>query len=66
MTDFTANQSDWPAHLRDDAPYLVCSKCGRYSWGSEPGQLCDMPQPDGSKCPGRFVEPEALLSEAKT
>lgn len=42
------------AHLRDDAPYRVCDRCGRKSWASEQAGPCGMPQPDGSRCAGTF------------
>lgn len=46
-----------PAHLRDDAPFLVCSRCGRKSWGGDSaGKPCGMSQPDGSLCRGTFTE----------
>lgn len=47
------------AHLREDAPYDVCSGCGRKSWAEVEGSVCGMPQPDGSVCDGVFV-PESL------
>src|SRR4051812_472038 len=48
-----------PAHLREDAPYVVCSDCGRKSWGGDAvGTLCNMPQPSGEQCAGKFVPPE--------
>lgn len=54
MTD----QSAWPAHLRDDAPFARCDGCGRSTWAeSEFGQVCDFPQPDGDRCQGRFSDP---------
>jgi hypothetical protein len=46
-----------PEHLRDDAPYQVCSGCGRKTWSkSEFGQICSMPQPDNIICLGMFLE----------
>lgn len=47
------------AHLRDDAPFRVCSGCGRKSFGdvgtsADEGARCKMPQPDGSVCDGTF------------
>lgn len=55
-----------PAHLRDDAPYAVCSGCGRKSWGgSEAGSRCGMTQPDGSSCDGSLrPEQEGATDEA--
>ena len=42
-----------PAHLQDDASYLVCSECGRKSWGGDAvNSNCSMPQPSGEKCSG--------------
>jgi hypothetical protein len=39
------DQSTWPAHLRDDAPYQRCDRCGRKTWDtSEFGGGCIMPQ----------------------
>jgi hypothetical protein len=48
-------ENSLPDHLRDDAPYVVCSACGRKSWtpGAE-GERCDMPQPNGERCQGVF------------
>lgn len=67
MPERSTNSSrDWRddprnAHLREDAPYAVCSGCGRKSWGGNAtGSQCGMTQPDGSKCGGVFglpVEP---------
>lgn len=46
------------AHLRDDAPYAVCSGCGRKSWaGKGAGATCGMPQPNGELCEGVFGLP---------
>lgn len=55
-----ADQSTWPAHLRDDAPYQRCDQCGRKTWAvSEFGRECRMPQPWRSgpsvRCAGLFV-----------
>lgn len=48
-----------PPHLRDDAPYLVCSKCGRHSWDTEDVEhICRMLQPDDTRCDGRFMPME--------
>lgn len=44
-----------PVWLRDDAPFLLCSKCGRKSYGGEElNAPCDMPQPDDRRCDGVF------------
>jgi hypothetical protein len=52
---WTADQSSWPAHLRDEAPRQRCSSCQRYTWSTEEfGQTCGMPQPSGERCPGTF------------
>ena len=40
-------------HLLDDAIFLRCSKCRRKSTQAR-GELCNMPQTDGSICDGRF------------
>ena len=49
------DQSTWPAHLRDDAPFARCGRCGRKTWSTEEfGRECRMPQPDGFPCGGRF------------
>lgn len=52
MTD----QSEWPAYLRDDAPLVTCNGCGRKAAApfSMPGDLCSMPQPNGTLCTGTF------------
>lgn len=47
-----------PAHLRDDAPVLICGRCRRETVDAEVGGPCAFPQPDGSKCPGVFEQPE--------
>ncbi len=47
-------------HLRDDAPYSVCSGCGRKSWGGDgdvAGETCLMRQPSGGRCQGVFGVP---------
>lgn len=54
------NPPNLPYHLRDDAIGTKCSKCGRTTW-SEFHQECRMPQPDGSRCDGRFGYPVDLL-----
>jgi len=47
---------DWPAHLRDDAPFAVCGRCGRKTVDeTQFGQEDRMPQPDGYLCGGRFL-----------
>jgi hypothetical protein len=47
------------AHLRDDAPYVVCSACGRKSWGGDAaGSRCGMTQPSGASCDGVFGLPQ--------
>lgn len=51
------DQTDWPPHLRDDAPCQQCSGCRRKTWAvSEFGQTCGMRQPDGHACRGIFHE----------
>ena len=43
-------------HLtNDDGPHVVCNTCGRKSWGAKAGERCNMPQPNGIKCTGRFI-----------
>lgn len=42
----------FPEHLRDNARVLHCSDCGRETVVDAIGQLCDMIQPDGSRCTG--------------
>lgn len=58
-----------PAHLRDDAPFVRCSGCGRKTWTpSDRGSICGMPQPDGRTCTGRFpsaAQPETGGCEAR-
>lgn len=55
MVNRPDDQSAWPAHLRDDAPSQQCDGCRRFTWAtSEFGEVCDMPQPDGRRCAGRF------------
>lgn len=56
--EFTADQSTWPAHLRDDAPRQQCSSCRRFTVAtSEFGRTCNMPQPGGNRCTGTFGAP---------
>jgi hypothetical protein len=51
------DQSSWPAHLRDDAPWQQCIACGRKTWDvAEFGHECLMTQPDGQRCRGMFVD----------
>jgi hypothetical protein len=58
MSDHMSDQSTWPAHLRDDAPYRRCGRCGRKTWAiAEFGQECRMTQPDGYPCGGSFDGP---------
>jgi hypothetical protein len=48
-------QSDWPAHLRDDAPSQTCSVCSRKTWDPEQfNRRCGMLQPNGDHCSGMF------------
>jgi ribosomal protein L37E len=55
------DQSQWPAHLRDDAPFKTCDTCGRKTWATEArtGDPCAMPQPSGVPCEGHFTRSEA-------
>jgi hypothetical protein len=49
------DQSDWPEHLRDDAPFAICGRCGRKTWSlAERGAEDRMTQPDGFPCGGMF------------
>lgn len=42
-------------HMRDDAPFRLCSDCGRHSWSEGEGAVCGVPQPgDGAVCRGTF------------
>ena len=44
-------------HLYDDAPYLVCSVCGRKTWDLESeSDVCQMPDPQGIRCQGTFCK----------
>lgn len=53
----TVDRSTWPAHLRDDAPFVQCGRCGRKTWDTDAfGTECRMTQPDGFPCGGRFAE----------
>ncbi len=52
---WSANQVDWPAHLRDDAPKQQCDRCRRFTWDTTGfGRECRMTQPNGSPCSGTF------------
>jgi hypothetical protein len=44
-----------PDYLRDDAPCIVCLDCGRKSWSNLRGDVCDMIQPNRSRCKGVFA-----------
>lgn len=46
-----------PEHLKDDAPFLVCSKCQRKSWSDRINSYCRMPQMNGTVCDGVFTNP---------
>ncbi len=58
------DQADLPEHLRDDAPYVQCSRCKRKSFaatagsvgGFPAGAVCGFPQPDGENCPGTMLD----------
>ena len=50
-------QKHWPAHLRDDAPMVVCCDCHRYSASAKAGDICGMIQPDSIMCEGAFYVP---------
>lgn len=52
-----------PDYLREDAPVLRCSVCGRSSISFARGAPCDMPQPNGSICPGVFGGPPIATTE---
>lgn len=45
-----------PKYLRPETPpAAICFECGRKSWDrANVGQRCNMPQPNGSRCPGRM------------
>lgn len=59
---WTADQSMWPAHLRDNAPSQKCGRCGRTTYSpSDFDAECRMTQPDGFPCGGRFESPGVLL-----
>lgn len=52
-TDEKGNEIQLPDHLRDDATYFRCSKCGRKTWSKVgPSEQCGMPQPNGQVCDG--------------
>lgn len=53
MTD----DSFLPDYLREDAPFVTCSGCGRKSWDrTSAGKMCLMHQPLGGRCVGKFGE----------
>jgi hypothetical protein len=37
----------------NEPPKGVCDTCGRKTWSAE--TCCGMPQPDGTRCPGKFI-----------
>jgi hypothetical protein len=52
-------EAELPYHLREDSPpLLVCSHCGRKSWGEDTaGGRCGMRQPNGYLCAGWWRRP---------
>jgi len=53
-----SNCSALPAWLREDASFLVCSKCGRKSYAATViNAPCEMPQPSGKTCDGIMQGP---------
>jgi hypothetical protein len=52
--NWSADQSTWPEHLRDDAPYQKCGRCQRHGSRQEFNMICRMTQPDSLPCGGRF------------
>lgn len=54
-SSWAADQSLWPAHLRDNAPTQRCGRCGRQTVDTAQfGTEDRMTQPDGGPCGGRF------------
>jgi hypothetical protein len=52
---WAGDQSLWPPHLRDGAPYQICSGCERRTWaGIDFYGFCTVTQPSGLPCGGRF------------
>ena len=50
-----------PEHLRDDAPFQVCSECERKTWARGQFEMaCRMTQPDDTRCTGRFVSADPI------
>lgn len=59
--DSPSTQTILPAHLRDDASFLQCSKCRRKSWGGDAvNSICGMIAPSGEKCEGILCEQNTL------
>lgn len=55
-----------PYHLRDDVPPLgYCSWCHRKTWSEAEGEVCEVPQPDGIRCPGVIVKWPASLPDRR-
>lgn len=46
--------TDLPEHLKRDASYIQCDKCGRKSRSEAVNSICGMKQPDGSRCTGHL------------
>lgn len=58
MSDYVElTGDDIPYHLRPDAqPLAVCSACHRETWApTMVGQMCHLPQPDGTRCIGVLI-----------
>lgn len=45
-------------HLKPNAQFLQCTKCGRKSWSARINENCLMTQPNGDKCTGVFNIPK--------
>jgi hypothetical protein len=58
-------EASLPPHLRDDAPNLKCTGCGRKSWDTaERGKFCNMPQPGNRVCSG-IMQPDGVMGKDK-
>jgi len=54
-----------PPHLKDDAPFAQCTKCGRKTFtASEFGAKCGLTQPNNQKCDGTFEFAEVEAANA--
>jgi hypothetical protein len=53
--DYTELRGEELRSFMNQDPVARCSDCGRKTWDADSvGEACDFPQPDGTRCTGRF------------